>query len=238
MGHYEQGKEYISKKQYTLAISEFQKINAGEKDFRLAQSKINYIQGLLSFNDSLFETAEVQLVKVASDDEFYHESQLMLDKINKRKLSTLIPRTDTLIVREEETGSKGEEKTKDKIKVEVETDFDITKKFTSQQRSLIENFQSAYANAYSAAVDSKKKYLDDMRSIAERLNALSYEAKEKDPSALELKKRTTSWMNKRIEFIQKIIKEKTEKETNTSRSLKEEGDKLYFAVTEQLKKLK
>ena len=235
-GHYEKGMELLSERKYVEAISEFQKIDAGERDFRLAQSKIAYLQGLQSFNDSLFSAAEVQLVRVAGDDEFYHESQLMLDKINKRKLSTLIPKTDTLIVREEETGSKGEEKTQDKVKVETETDIDITKKFSQQQRSLIENFQSAYANAYSASNDSKKKYLDDMRSISERLNALSYNAKEKDPSALELRKRATAWMNKRIEFIQKLIQDRSEKETNTSRSLKEEGDKLYYGVTQLLKK--
>ncbi len=77
-----------------------------------------------------------------------------------------------------------------------------------------------------------------MRSIAERLNALSYNAKEKDPEALELRKRSTAWMNKRIEFIQKLISDRSEKETNTSRSLKEEGDKLYYSVTQQLKKTK
>ncbi len=237
-GHYERGMELLKDKQYPEAITEFQKIDAGERQFRLAQSKIAYIQGLQAFNDSLFSAAEVQLVRVTNDDEFYHESQLMIDKINQRRLSSLIPETDTLIVREEEIGSKGEEKAQDKVKVEIETDIDITKKFSAQQRSLIENFQSAYTSGYSAASDSKKKYLDDMRSIAERLNALSYNAKEKDPEALELRKRSTAWMNKRIEFIQKLISDRSEKETNTSRSLKEEGDKLYYSVTQQLKKTK
>ena len=45
-------------------------------------------------------------------------------------------------------------------------------------------------------------------------------------------------MNKRIEFIGRLIKDNTAAETNTSRSLKEEGDKLYYSVTQQIKKTK
>lgn len=235
-GHYEKGMELLKGKQYPEAISEFQKIDAGEKDFRLAQSKIAYIQGLQAFGDSLFSAAEVQLVRVSGDDEYYHESQLMLDKINQRKLSNTIPKTDTLIVREEVIGTKDEEKSKDKIKVETETDLDKTKKFTARQLDLIEKFESLYRSAYTAGVESKSNYLSNMRSIASRLNALDYGAKEKDADALELKQKANLWMNKRIEFINRLINDNTVKETNTSRSLKEEGDKLYYSVTQQIKK--
>ncbi|HMQ79630.1 MAG TPA: hypothetical protein PKE39_10615 [Ignavibacteria bacterium] len=237
-GHYEKGKELLAKKQYPEAIAEFQKIDAIEKDYRLAQSKIAYIQGLQSFNDSLFSAAEVQLVRVASDDEYYHESQLMLDKINQRKMSSIIPKTDTLIVREEIIGSKGEDKSQDKVKAETESDLDKTAKFTAQLRDLIEKFESLYQSAYTSGVSSKENYLTNMRSVASRLNALDYGAKEKDANALELKQRATAWMNKRIEFIGRLIKDNTAKETNTSRSLKEEGDKLYYSVTQQIKKTK
>ena len=235
---YEKGKELLAKKQYTEAIAEFQKIDAIEKDYRLAQSKIAYIQGLQSFNDSLFSAAEVQLVRVASDDEYYHESQLMLDKINQRKMSSIIPKTDTLIVREEIIGSKGEDKSQDKVKAETESDLDKTAKFTAQLRDLIEKFESLYQSAYTSGVSSKENYLTNMRSVASRLNALDYGAKEKDANALELKQRATAWMNKRIEFIGRLIKDNTAAETNTSRSLKEEGDKLYYSVTQQIKKTK
>ena len=136
-GHYEKAMDHLKNKQYPEAIAEFQKIDAGERQFKLAQSKIAYIQGLQAFNDSLFSAAEIQLARVSSDDEYYHESQLMIDKINQRRLSSFIPNTDTLIIREEEIGSKGEEKKQDKVKVETENDINITKKFSAQQRSLI-----------------------------------------------------------------------------------------------------
>ena len=216
----------------------FRKLKPGEKNFSLAESKISYIQGLQAFNDSLFDAAEVQLMKVTGDDEFYHESQLMLDKINKRRLTELLPQTDTLVIREENSVNKGKEKTGSKVKVEIETDDMITKKFINQQIALIEKFQSLYLSGYKAKVESKKNYLDNLESIASRLNALSYNPKEKDAEALEMKQKSTAWMNKRIEFIRKLISDNSVTETATSRSLKEEGDKLYYALTLQMKKVK
>jgi hypothetical protein len=237
-GHYEKAMDHLKNKHYPEAIAEFQKINASEKDYRLAQSKIAYVQGLQAFNDSLFSAAEIQLARVTGDDEFYHEAQLMIDKINQRRLSSFTPNTDTLIIREEEIGSKGEEKKQDKVKVEVETDADLTKKFIKQETELIEKFESLYQSSYTASVESKSNYLSNMKSVASRLNALDYGAKEKDAEALELKQKATTWMNKRIDFVNQLIKDKAIKESNTSRSLKEEGDKLYYGVTQQMKKVK
>ena len=54
---------------------------------------------------------------------------------------------------------------------------------------------------------------------------------------MELNKKAASWMNKRIEFISRLIKDNSAAETNTSRSIKEEGDKLYYAVNQQMKKV-
>lgn len=236
--HYSNGKEYLTNKRYSEALTEFQQVPPGEKDYRLAQSKIAYIQGLQSFNDSLFSSAEVLLEKVSGDDEYFHDSQLMLDKIIQRKNISLLPKTDTLIIKNESSVEKGKEKIQDKVKVEIETDEAVTKKFISQEKDLIEKFESLYQSAYSAKVDSKKNYLSNMQSVISRLNALSYNAKEKDAEALELKQKAAAWMNKRAEFISKLINDNSVKETNTSRSLKEEGDKLYFGVTSQMKKLK
>jgi hypothetical protein len=143
-----------------------------------------------------------------------------------------------LIIREEITGTKGNEKSKENVKIEVETDETLTKKFISQEKDLIEKFESLYQSAYSAGVDSKKNYIDNMKSVVTRLNALSYNAKEKDAEALELKQKAVSWMNKRVDFINRLISDNSVKETNTSRSLKEEGDKMYYGVTLQMKKIK
>ncbi len=76
-----------------------------------------------------------------------------------------------------------------------------------------------------------------MSSVSGKLRGLSYNAKEKDAEAMELNKKAASWMNKRIEFISRLIKDNSAAETNTSRSIKEEGDKLYYAVNQQMKKV-
>ncbi len=216
MNHYEKGKDFMAKKQYTEAISEFQKIDPGEKDFRLGQSKISYIQGLLAFNDSLLQAAEMNLRKVEADDEFYHDSQLMLEKIRQKNERFVSQPKDTVIIREEITGTKGIEKEK-----EAETapsDAELTGRYVSQMEDIINKFESLYQSAHVAAVDSKKNYLSNMRSSLSQFNSLNYRAKEKDAGALELKQKTNDWMNKRISFISKLIADNTISETNTSRS--------------------
>ncbi|MEO8514355.1 MAG: hypothetical protein ABI543_12390 [Ignavibacteria bacterium] len=236
--HYDKGKEYLSTKHYPEAISEFQQVTADSKDFRLAQSKINYIQGLQAFQDSLFQAAEVQLAKVVSEDEYYHESLLMLDKIMQSRKVTETPRKDTLIIKQEVTGLRENENPGGKIKATEVTDGDATKKFVSQTESLIDKFESLYQTAHTTSVDSKKNYLSNMQSLQNKLGALDYTARERNAEAIELKKKAASWMSKRIEFISRLISDNSIQETNTSRSLKEEGDKMYYGVTQQLKKVK
>jgi hypothetical protein len=236
--HYKNGKDYLSAKKYPEAISEFQQVTAEDKDFRLAQSKINYIQGLQAFNDSLFQAAEVQLLKVVSEDEYYHESLLMLDKIAQNRKLTETTRKDTLVIKQEITERKNAEEPNPKIKVTSVTDAEITKKYVSQMAGLIDKFESLYQTAHTTTVDSKKNYLSNMQSVQRSLSGLDYNAKEKSADALELKSKTAAWMSKRIEFISRLINDNTIQETNNSRSMKEEGDKMYYGVTTLLKKIK
>ncbi|HMT12736.1 MAG TPA: hypothetical protein PKA39_14060 [Ignavibacteria bacterium] len=77
-----------------------------------------------------------------------------------------------------------------------------------------------------------------MSSVSGKLKGLSYIAKEKDAEAIELNKKAAAWMNKRVEFLSKLVIDNSVSETNTSRSIKEEGDKLYYAVSQQMKKVK
>jgi len=234
---YETGLELLKGKKYTEAIAEFQKVPTGDKNFRLAQSKINYIQGVMAFDDSLFSAAELRLEKVEADDEYFHDAQLMIDKIAQRNKLTEVPRTDTVIIREEVTGIKGREKETEKETVKAKTDAEITTAYVKQTKNLIDQFESLYQSGYRASVDSKSNYLNNMSSVSGKLRGLSYNAKEKDAEAMELNKKAASWMNKRIEFISRLIKDNSAAETNTSRSIKEEGDKLYYAVNQQMKKV-
>ena len=234
---YETGLELLKGKKYTEAIAEFQKVPTGDKNFRLAQSKINYIQGVMAFDDSLFSAAELRLEKVEADDEYFHDSQLMIDKILQRNKITEAPKTDTLIIREEVTGIKGREKETEKETVKAKTDAEMTAAYVKQTKNLIDQFESLYQSGYKASVESKSNYLSNMSSVSGKLRGLSYNAKEKDAEAMELNKKAASWMNKRIEFISRLIKDNSAAETNTSRSIKEEGDKLYYAVNQQMKKV-
>src|SRR6188768_1036629 len=122
--HYKTGKEYLSLKKYPEAISEFQQVPADNKDFRLAQSKISYINGLQAFNDSLFQAAEVQLQKVAGEDEYYHDALLMLEKIMQRRNLTETSKKDTVVIKQEITDLRSKEEPKGKIKATETTDVE------------------------------------------------------------------------------------------------------------------
>ncbi|MDQ3193377.1 MAG: hypothetical protein M3P82_00115 [Bacteroidota bacterium] len=58
---YEKGVKYLNQKQYSEALVEFQNVDPGEKEFRMAQSKINYINGLRSYNDNMYPQAKTYL---------------------------------------------------------------------------------------------------------------------------------------------------------------------------------
>ena len=235
--HYEKGNEYLRQGQYSEALSEFQKVDANEKDFRLAQSKINYIQGLLAFKDSLMQVAEVHLQKVEKDDEYYHDSQLMLEKISQKKFAVTEEKKDTVIVKHEMTTSPGTS-TEKKEKEVLPSDLEVNRKYVLQVEKLIIRFESLYQSARTADINLKKDYTNNMSKVLGQIDALAYNPAQKDAAILELKQKAIAWMNKRIAFINKLIEDKTVTETNTSRSLKEEGDKMYYAVTNQLKKVK
>ena len=80
--HYVKGVKYLNQKQYTEALSEFQRVDTSDKDFSKAQSKINYIKGLDAFNNGLKTEAKSYLVRVDTTDEYYHDAQLMIEKID------------------------------------------------------------------------------------------------------------------------------------------------------------
>ncbi len=169
MGHYEKGKEYLRNKQYSEALSEFQKVDANDENFRLAQSKINYINGVTAYNDSLTKEAEIYLAKVATDDEYYHDAQLMLDNIKQRNLASEVPqqKKDTVVIREKIT--------REPTKKEPETsDQAISKKYAGQLQSLINKFESLYQSARTASVESKKDYVKNNIMDIVRANPLYY----------------------------------------------------------------
>jgi hypothetical protein len=240
--HYEKGNQYLKEKRYTEALSEYQNVYADEKDFRMAQSKINYINGLNAYNSGMFPAAAMYLSKVATDDEYYHDSQLMLQKITevteenklKAQIDSLKNKKDTIIVKQQITTSEGG-KTKEK---EPPASAELNKRFFIKLDKIIGTFESHYQSAATAQVSSKKDYLEKMESVRRDLVNSVNDAGEKDPELSQLKSDINTWIDKRIAYINKLIAENSVSATSTSRSLKEEGDKLYFRVTSLQKKVR
>jgi hypothetical protein len=242
--NYEKGTNYLKDKKITEALYEFQKVSPDNKDFNNAQSKINYINGLESFNGGRNSEALVFLSKVRTDDEYYHDSQLMMEKINlanvgnslQTQIDSLKNKKDTVIIRKEVSGEHG--KGKEPIDPQIQADLEFSRKFVSELSNSISRFDGVYQSAKTAPINTKSDYSKSMESMDKEIRNLKYLAVNKDNGILELKSLTSEWMNKRISFIRQLISEKSVSETNLSRPTKEEGDRLYSSMMNQLNKVK
>ncbi|MEO8513670.1 MAG: hypothetical protein ABI543_08935, partial [Ignavibacteria bacterium] len=240
---YEKGTSYLKEKKITEALYEFQKVSPDNKDFNNAQSKINYINGLESYNAGRNSEALVFLSKVRTDDEYYHDSQLMMEKMDddnigsniQSQIDSLKNKKDTVIVRKEVTVNHGT--TKDPVDPAIQADLEITRKFVSDASNSISRFESVYQSARTAPLTTKSDYGKSMESVDKEFGNIRYAANNKDAGVIELKRIAADWMNKRIAFIRQLISEKSVSETNLSRPLKEEGDRLYSSMMSQLNKV-
>jgi hypothetical protein len=242
---YEEGNEYLRNKQYNEALAYYQKVDADDKEFRLAQSRINYIYGIRAYESGNMDEARVYLVKVDPSDEYYQAAKLMLDRLAAKNTDTKNEgtageiRKDTVIVREqtiiERDKKEKEEKEKDPPKGNDEA---LSKKYISGVQSNINSFQNLYQSAYTADVQTKRKISQTLSSASSKFDALQYTASQKDEKILELKRLVDMWMDKRIAFINQLITENSINEQNTSRGIKEEGDKLYNMLLNQLTQVK
>lgn len=241
---YEKGVNFLKDKKFTEAIYEFQKVDPDNKNFSNAQSKINYINGLQYFNEGKNTEAVVFLSKVKPDDEYYHDARLMLDKINEAstgndlqsQIDALKNKKDTVIIKKEYTGTTKKEK--EPIDPTKQADLELTRRFVSDAGNSISRFESLYQTARTAPLSQKSDYGKSLESVQKEFNSFKYAAQNKDAGVLELKRLTGDWMSKRIEFIRRLISDKSVSETDLSRPLKEEGDRLYSAMMNQLNKVK
>jgi hypothetical protein len=242
---YEKGANFYKDKKFTEALYEFQKVDPDNKNFGNAQSKINYINGLQSFNDGKMTEAIVFLSKVKTDDEYYQDARRMLEKINEAssgndsqsQIGVLSDKKDTVIVKKEFTGTPKKKNIEPPDPI-IKADLELSKKFVSNAENSISRFESLYQTARTAPVNSKSDLGKSLESVNKEFNNLKYTAQNKDAGVMELKRLTGEWMSKRIAFIRQLISEKSVSETNTSRPLKEEGDRLYTAMMSQISKVK
>jgi len=241
---YEKGANYLKDKNFTAALYEFQKVDPDNKNFSNAQSKINYINGLLAFNDGKNPEAVVFLSKVRTDDEYYHDAMLMLEKLNEASIGNdlqsqidqLKNKKDTVIIKKEYTGTPKKEK--EPIDPTKQADLEISRKYVTDVSNSISRFESVYQSARTAPLNTKSDFGKSMESVNKEFNSIKYSAQNKDAGVLDLKRLTGEWMSKRIAFIRQLITEKSVSETNESRPLKEDGDRLYAAMMNQMKKVK
>jgi len=237
---YEKGNKFLKQKQYTESLSEFQKIGSEDKYYSSAQSKINYINGLQAYNTGLMKEASVYLAKVTTDDEYYHDSQLMIDNINKSGNTTAIESTSEEINKNDDSVNKPENNKQPKIKEPKPklTDDEINKAYVSSIESKISKFNSVCQNAMTAAVETKMILVKSMTSIHSEFSKINNNAGVKNAEVQEFRRLEDTWMDRRIAYINKLIADNTVTETNNSRSLKEESDKLYNMMMKQLAKVK
>ena len=229
---YEKGNTFLKQKQYTESLSEFQKIGSDDKNYSSAQSKINYINGLQAYNTGLMIEASVYLAKVTTDDEYYHDSQLMIDNINKSGNTTAIESSNEEIKPENNKQPKIKEP-KPKL-----TDDEINKAYVSSIESKISKFNSVCQNAMTATVEEKRRLVKSMSSIYSEFSNINNNAGVKNAEVQEFRRLEDKWMDRRIAYINKLIADNTVTETNNSRSLKEESDKLYNLMMRKLAKVK
>lgn len=238
---YEKGNNFLKQKQYTEALSEFQKIGSEDKNYSSAQSKINYINGLQAYNTGLMKEAAVYLAKVATDDEYYHDSQLMMENINKSLKTTALESLSEEVNKKNDPPANKPENTKQpKIKEPKTklTDDEINKAYVSSIESKISKFNSVCQNAMTASVESKKSLVNSMSSIHGEFSKIGNNAGVKNADVLEFRRLEDTWMDRRIAYINKLIADNTVTETSNSRGLKEESDKLYNMMMKQLSKVK
>lgn len=233
--HYEKGDEYLTQGKYNEALVEFQKVDSDNKDYELSRSKMNYISGLFAYNLNSKKEAIIYLSKVQPIDPNYSAAQSMLENIN------LAVTTQTDL----EELNKSVEKVKDTIiiketseKTEKTADKQIAQKYISGAENLINKFESVYQSAKAADVNNKHDYLNSMNEVYETFTNLQYNPPEKNSQVVELGHLIGEWMQKRMNFIDKLIIDKSVSETNSSRPMLQEGDRAYNSMRSQLNKLK
>ena len=251
---YEKGLQFIHQKQYSEAMVEFQKVEPGDKDFNKAQSKINYINGKNAFNDGLYPQAQVYLSKVEMSDEFYQESQLMIDKtkVSEREndLTSLSEKInevnkDTLIVIEKDGETTDNINNNNDKSDEAVTDNSKNEKanmlYITSLEKLINNYKILFNNAKDAGDVSKKETMRLMDSICNETENLDYAVSEKNAMVMELKSLTGTWMQKSLTYLNSNNNENKVNAENSAGTMdknKEDYEKQYTLMINMLKKVK
>lgn len=237
--HYEKGVKFLSEKNYSEALFEFQKVEPGEKEFKMAQSKINYINGLVASGQNAYSSALMSLAKVDRSDEYYNEAQLLIEKINSENkrvnlesLSKQLNKVaDTVIIKEVLVEAATEQVNEAEAKTSVNKN---TNPLLVPLQKLITQFEYQYQASGNSPGTSKKEYLKQMDSLY-NYHISNNLTRKGDAAVIEINNATESWMQKRIVLVNELMKEKSGQVSETARMIKEEGDRMYAKLLKLLK---
>ena len=229
--HYDKGIQSLSEKNYSEALFEFQKVDPDEKDFRMAQSKINYINGLMASGQNAYSSALMSLAKVDRSDEYYNEAQILIEKINNENkrvnlesLSKQLNKVaDTVIIKEVPAETANEQES---VAMANKSFDKKTNPLLAPLQKLITQFEYQYQASENSQGTSKMKFLRTMDSLynyQSRVNLI----RKGDAAIIEINKTIESWMQNRIALINELINDKSGRESETARMIKEEGDRMY-----------
>jgi len=135
-------------------------------------------------------------------------------------------------------------------------DDPASRNYVLSTERLVNKFERAYQSARNANMDTKQNYLVKMNSVYEEFTKLKYNSSD-NAMVMDLKKLVGTWMDKRMNYIDKLIMELVYKNdysqlmhtaeidyiehiylTNASRPVLDEGNGIYSTMMAQMSKVK
>lgn len=235
---YEKGMALLNNKNYSEALVEFQKVGPDDEEFKMAQSKINYINGITAYEKGNRSEALMLFTKVEKSDQYYRETKLLIEKINYDKTRVDLESLSQRINLNEgmEPSEKNITETDAEKVNEAESNTALTNnnnKSTEPLQKLISQFEYQYKAAEAPGSITKKENLRTMDSLY-TYHVNSNLSRKGDAALIEIKRTAESWMKLRIDLVNELIRNNSD-ETKTITMIKEEGDKLYSKLLNLLK---
>jgi tetratricopeptide (TPR) repeat protein len=231
---YDQGSIYLREKQYEAALVEFQEVPPADKDYNMAQSKINYITGLKLFDENKLTDAKPFLEKVAVNDEYANEVRFMLEKIEEHEKQQVLE--EQLKEDEQKKIEDAQKETEQKIK-----DAEAGRKYIQELFKIADKFESEYQVSRVESSVTMKKNLRALNDLRQQMADIKYDAENPDQQVMDFKSLLDQMMKSRINVVQDIITENVETVDETSNETKmaiTDSDKLKESMVSERDKLK
>lgn len=231
---YDQGLIYLREKQYEAALIEFQEVPPADKEYNMAQSKINYITGLKLFNENKMTDAKPYLEEVAVNDEYANEVKFMLEKIEQYEKQQVLE--EQLREDEQKKIEEAQKETEQKIK-----DAEAGRKYIQELFKLADKFEGEYQLSKVESSATMKKNLRAMTDLRQQMADIKYDAENPDQQVMDFKSLLDQMMKSRINVVQDIITENVETVDEASNETKmaiTDSDKLKESMVSEKDKLK